>query len=79
VGSGAIFRRPLAALVAQLKSLEALALHAFARGRETGLRAPAYVEAHHSPDAVLERLAALFDRLIGERARRTQRAPVSSR
>jgi glycosyltransferase involved in cell wall biosynthesis len=49
------------------------------RRRDAGFRARTYVEAHHAPDAVIDRLATLFDRLIGERARRNQRAPGSSR
>ena len=49
------------------------------RRRDAGLRARAYVEARHAPDAVLDRLAALFDRLIGERAKRAQRGVASSR
>lgn len=34
------------------------------RRGEAGRRARAYVEAHHAPDAVLDRIAALFDREI---------------
>lgn len=40
------------------------------RRREAGRRARAWVEAHHAPGAVLERIAALFDRLIARRRAR---------
>jgi glycosyltransferase involved in cell wall biosynthesis len=41
--------------------------------RAAGSRARAHVMAHHAPDAVLDRLAALFDRVVAEvRARRAR-------
>lgn len=46
--------------------------------RAAGARALAYVRRHHAPDAVLDRLAALFDRVVGGvRAARGSGAPTA--